>query len=189
MKNITLDQFVSVQNKLSGECCDATVEWLSDKGYYPHTYSSPAGEIFNYGNTDLEVFHLDNNQNALTKEIIDSCIKVAKEYVEETTRKDGLYSLSGCTTLRFNKYAVDTEMRPHADHIHDIFQGNERGIPILSLVGLLNDDFEGGEFCFYDEAIDLKKGDLLLFPSIFLYPHHVKKVTKGVRHSFVMWFF
>ena len=37
-------------------------------------------------------------------------------------------------------------MKEHQDHIHSIFDGNEKGIPILSIVGNLNDDFEGSEF-------------------------------------------
>ena len=40
---------------------------------------------------------------------------------------------------------------------------------------------------FDDTTINLKAGDLLLFPSNFLYPHRVLPVTKGVRHSYVSW--
>ena len=37
------------------------------------------------------------------------------------------------------------------------------------------------------KKIDTKKGDLLIFPSNFLYPHEVEPVTKGVRYSYVSW--
>ena len=36
-------------------------------------------------------------------------------------------------------------------------------------------------------TLKLKKGDFLLFPSVFLYPHLVKPVTKGTRYTFVSW--
>ena len=36
---------------------------------------------------------------------------------------------------------------------------------------------------------NLKKGDILLFPSTFLYPHRVEQVKKGTRYSFVTWAF
>ena len=89
--------------------------------------------------------------------------------------------------IRFNRYPPGTMMRRHFDHIHDIFDGKDRGIPILSIVGNLNDNYEGGEFCLNDHVIDMKEGDILLFPSCFVYPHHVNEVRKGTRYSFVTW--
>jgi predicted 2-oxoglutarate/Fe(II)-dependent dioxygenase YbiX len=79
-------------------------------------------------------------------------------------------------------------MKTHHDHIQSLFDGERKGIPVLSIVGLLNDDFDGGEFVFFDEhKVNLKKGDILIFPSIFIFPHRVAKVTKGTRYSFVSW--
>ena len=80
-------------------------------------------------------------------------------------------------------------MRPHIDHIHDIFDGKTKGIPVVSVIGCLNDDFEGADFMLCGEKIDLKKGDILLFPSNFMYPHQVTEATKGTRYSFVAWAF
>ena len=40
---------------------------------------------------------------------------------------------------------------------------------------------------FDDEEIKLKKGDIMVFPSSFQYPHRVAPVTKGVRDTFVSW--
>lgn len=57
----------------------------------------------------------------------------------------------------------------------------------LSMTALLSDDFEGGEFQFYDlDPIKMNKGDVIFFPSFEL--HRVNPVTKGVRHSLVTWF-
>ena len=50
--------------------------------------------------------------------------------------------------IKFNKYAVGDYLSPHYDHIRDFFQGQFRGIPVTSVVGVLNDDFEGGDFVF-----------------------------------------
>jgi predicted 2-oxoglutarate/Fe(II)-dependent dioxygenase YbiX len=69
-----------------------------------------------------------------------------------------------------------------------LFDGERKGIPILSIVGLLNDNYEGGKFIFFENhEIVLKKGDIMIFPSIFMFPHRVENVTKGVRNSFVSW--
>jgi predicted 2-oxoglutarate/Fe(II)-dependent dioxygenase YbiX len=69
-----------------------------------------------------------------------------------------------------------------------MFDGERKGIPILSVLGILNDNYEGGEFIMFDDyKINLKMGDVLIFPSIFLYPHKVKSVNKGTRYSFISW--
>ena len=79
-------------------------------------------------------------------------------------------------------------MAEHCDHIIINEAGTRKGIPVLSIIGSLNNDYEGGEFImFQDEEIKLKQGDLMIFPSIFLYPHRVEPVTKGVRNTFVSW--
>jgi hypothetical protein len=54
----------------------------------------------------------------------------------------------------------------------------------------LNDDYEGGEFTFFDQRLlyKQKKGSALLFPSSFQYPHQVNKVKKGTRYSLITWF-
>jgi predicted 2-oxoglutarate/Fe(II)-dependent dioxygenase YbiX len=79
-------------------------------------------------------------------------------------------------------------MAEHCDHIHSLFDGEIKGIPTMSLVGLLNDNYQGGEFVMWqDTVIPLKQGDVMVFPSNFLYPHRVDPVTRGTRHSFVAW--
>ena len=55
---------------------------------------------------------------------------------------------------------------------------------------VLNDNFEGGEFAFFNRELKykLEKGDALMFPSNFMYPHEIMPVTKGTRYSIVTWF-
>ena len=55
-------------------------------------------------------------------------------------------------------------------------------------LGSLNNNYSGGEFIMFgDEYIKLDKGDIVVFPSNFLYPHRVEPVTNGTRYSFVSW--
>ena len=95
---------------------------------------------------------------------------------------------SGYTDPRFNKYDEDKKMALHCDHIHSMFDGERKGIPILSVLGVLNDDYKGGEFIMFDDTeIKFDKGDILVFPSLFLYPHKVEPVKSGTRYSFISW--
>lgn len=54
----------------------------------------------------------------------------------------------------------------------------------------LNDNYEGGEFCFFDGKLkyNLKKGSAIAFPSNFMYPHQIRPVTRGTRYSIITWF-
>jgi len=54
----------------------------------------------------------------------------------------------------------------------------------------LNDDYEGGEWAFFNKKLNYKiaKGSAILFPSNFMYPHEIMPVTKGTRYSIVTWF-
>ena len=93
-----------------------------------------------------------------------------------------------CSGIKFNKYNIGDYLSPHHDHIRDFFQGDFRGIPVTSLVGVLNDDYEGGDFVFWGEHIvNIPKGHVIAFPSIYLYPHEVTPVTCGSRYSWISW--
>lgn len=61
---------------------------------------------------------------------------------------------------------------------------------VISCSFALNDDYEGGEFAFFDRELvyKLKKGSCIMFPSNFMYPHEIMPVTSGTRYSIVTWF-
>ena len=63
----------------------------------------------------------------------------------------------------------------------------------LSCILLLNNDYEGGNLCFRNPdgseewEIEVKANRMIIWPSCFMYPHTVKRVTKGTRYSVVAW--
>jgi predicted 2-oxoglutarate/Fe(II)-dependent dioxygenase YbiX len=191
MKN--LENFVKVYNFLDKKFCNKirlelnkTANWEKHKFYNSATgvYDAVSGEReldMSYGN--LPILLKDNLMQKVWE-----CIKT---YIVDDFNKPYFSSWNGFNDIRFNRYKKNKLMALHVDHIHSMFDGNRKGIPILSVVGLLNDDFSGGKFLMYDEEIDLKlkQGDILIFPSSFLYPHKVTPVTKGIRDSFVTWVF
>ena len=73
-------------------------------------------------------------------------------------------------------------MHWHADRVQQMFDGERKGIPTLSIVGTLNDDYEGGDFVMLkDEVVAMPKGSVLIFPSTFMYIH---TVTPSKRNTF-----
>ena len=123
-----------------------------------------------------------STKNDLNKIVDDTAFRYVKEL-----KMPWFDKYQGYSHVRFNKYAENKKMALHADHIHSMFDGERKGIPILSVLGVLNDDYEGGEFVLIDEKIDLSKGDIIIFPSNFMYPHKVEPVTKGIRYSYISW--
>lgn len=61
---------------------------------------------------------------------------------------------------------------------------------VISCSFCLNDEYTGGEFNMLDQGLSFKqkKGSVLMFPSNFMFPHEVAKVTSGTRYSVVTWF-
>jgi predicted 2-oxoglutarate/Fe(II)-dependent dioxygenase YbiX len=87
---------------------------------------------------------------------------------------------SGYELLRYKKGQFYTQ------HI-DSFKARPRAV---SCSFILNDDYEGGEFAFFDRELKykLKKGSCIMFPSNFMYPHEIMPVTSGTRYSIITWF-
>jgi len=137
------------------------------------------------------------SQLGIGSEIFDALEKYIKEYCNYIDNDDLINEIGNISEIRFNKYNSGAGMKPHIDHIRSLFvnnQGEDRstnnvrpGIPILSIVGLLNDDFIGGEFLLCGNEIGLKKNSLLVFPSNFMYPHEIAPTKEGIRYSFVAW--
>ena len=180
-----LEDYIHVfENVLSDELCDEIVNTFSDDSLL-----CPAAikdeNIVNYSRTcttipisvpqdqipedkrlylDGELFNVVNNVMSMYTEIHPNV------QVEIDTGYD------------FLKYAEGQYYTKHTDS----FQKQQR---TLSCSFQLNDDFEGGEFCFFDRDIklSLKKGSALVFPSNFMYPHEILPITKNTRYSIITW--
>ena len=90
--------------------------------------------------------------------------------------------------------AIDTGY----DHL--LYKGEEKGEYVthidhmnaeprlISISILLNDEFDGGDFSFFDGyVVKNKVGGALVFPSNFMFPHGVLPVSNGDRHAIVTW--
>ena len=171
--------------------CNMVVENLeSSDEWTRHSYFNNITNTHHSFEDDLWVQSYNNNPSI--KVINDSLWGIVNNYVTTELPKlinnDKLFSSwSGYSNLRINKYTVGTNMKEHVDHIHSMFDGTRKGIPILTILGSLNDNYKGGELFMWDEEVKLSAGSVMIFPSNFMYPHQVKSVTEGSRYSFVSW--
>ena len=90
------------------------------------------------------------------------------------------------TDFRLNRYGVDGFMSKHCDNIHHS-HGQKYGYPQATVLFFLNDDYDGGDFYVSENLYRPKAGSAIIFPSNFMFPHEVKKVTNGERWSIVSW--
>jgi len=96
------------------------------------------------------------------------------------------YDVNEREAIQFAEYGVDQHYGWHCDTF--VLSGK----PIdrkITVVCLLNDDFEGGEFEMRLNTVytaPLKKGTIIVFPSIL--DHRVTPVLSGTRYSATAWF-
>lgn len=97
-----------------------------------------------------------------------------------------------CSILRYKEGQF---YKRHVDNIllSSRFQEAEEGIPTrdISVVGYLNDDFEGGETYFdrQDVKVQPEAGAVLVFPAYFTHPHESLPITQGEKYAFTSWLF
>lgn len=168
---------------------DCLKQLRKNKTWQRHTYTTPKNFEHSSKNGEKELDICYGDDLPYRKEIMQLIWKALEKYVVIENIGDSYFnSWKSFSNIRFNRYNKNQIMSKHCDHIHSLFTGEVRGIPILSILGVLNDDYEGGEFIMFDDyEIKFKPGDVIVFPSVFLYPHLVKPVTKGTRYSFVSW--
>lgn len=172
---------------LDKKFCDQTIEKLKEeKEWAIHKFYASTTNTFQSFEDELSVTYSTMPEKKI---IQDKMWNAINQYITKDLDhfKNWFNGWNGYTEIRFNKYDPTTKMKLHCDHIHSMFDGSRKGIPTLSIVGVLNDDFEGGEFVMWDQVIELPAGSIMIFPSSFLYPHQVTPVKKGIRYSYVSW--
>ena len=184
--NSTLLDFARVYDSIiPGDVCDNLITNFQKLQYDTHRWTDYNSEQPSTS-PDTEFQRADIDPKSYIT--LNSFMKKSMENYYQDIGTD--LFLTKFNTPLINKYDTGTQMLPHVDHIYSIFQGTKKGIPVLTILGLLNDDFTGGEFVLWDDyVVPLKKGSIIIFPSLFLYPHRVEKVKTGTRYSFVSWAF
>lgn len=190
-ENIQLKDLICVYGKIIPiDICDFIIKTIEKKPWLKHSWTNlESKNIFDYENNQKELDMQESTlelHNILSPFICESLKKYIEEYFFENENTKNL--VSRFSTIRFNRYQKGQIMRQHCDHIISLFEGKERGIPVLSVILNLNDNYSGGNLYFWEDyKIPLGKGDIVIFPSLFLFPHGVSEVTEGTRYSAVSW--
>jgi predicted 2-oxoglutarate/Fe(II)-dependent dioxygenase YbiX len=180
------DYIILIKNVLSNEVCNKILdefvnsdEWIDTvvgSGQVEKTIRNCQTILISYPHV---IQKNKDIRHKLDVAIFDGASKCIKEYntkfphckIEEDSGYELLKYPEGCFYIEHT----------------DSFKARPRAV---SCSFILNDDFEGGEFAFFNKELKyrLEKGDALLFPSNFMYPHEVMPVTKGTRYSIITWF-
>ncbi len=136
----------------------------------------------------VKIMSLEPNEIGpfVSRRVIFNELKKYVAFIEDIYRtKVSNHYFSDKNYFQFLYY--DHKMSGHYEYHTDHSFNNPRSLTIL--VGLNSiDDYEGGElFVANEEGIKLDKGDVVCFPSNFMFPHKVSKITKGHRKVLVIW--
>lgn len=125
----------------------------------------------------IDVPYNANNDNEFTNIFRETFDPVEKDYMSLF----GI-SLKSHNPYKILKYEIGGKFENHIDD----GGGNFRRV---STVYYLNDNYEGGQLCFPQFGIELKPdaGDMIIFPSSYVYSHSVKPVISGNRYSIASW--
>jgi predicted 2-oxoglutarate/Fe(II)-dependent dioxygenase YbiX len=181
-----LKDFILIYDKvLPEDVCKASVEDLENRSWEQHLFYESKTNTYAETIDDCDIY----SEQIVTGQIIAQATgAVLHDYVKKLN-SNYFNELQKFSNITYHRYRDGKQMVEHCDHIHALFKGSaDKGIPILSVVGVLNDGYVGGEFVMFDDyEIKLGAGDIIVFPSVFLFPHRINRVTEGTRYSFVSW--
>ena len=117
------------------------------------------------------------------KEIGDVFRSAFKSYIQEFHFFD---YIKGDTTGWDHVLYIGERAQEYKEHVD--FSSNQ-GPRILTCSLILNDDYDGGDFTFFEGeyTIPKKSCSAIVFPSNFCFPHAVTPVSNGDRHVVITW--
>lgn len=191
--NTKLSDLIQVfENLIPEELCDEIIcEYAADDEwqYSEISKNNERKKDFEIRNCKiLSISDFNNQKNTLTRKNIDSKIfNLTKTIVIDISEKFLNFSITGDSGFELLKYEVGGFYTQHVDSFSDSKVTRGR---LFSCSIILNDDYEGGEFAFFDRELKykLKKGSAIVFPSNYLFPHEIMPVTSGTRYSIITWF-
>jgi predicted 2-oxoglutarate/Fe(II)-dependent dioxygenase YbiX len=185
IKNLQLKNFIHIERGLiPKDTCRFVIDSIKNKSWSSHLWSRDGTDQFSHPTKEPDVLEaipsLEDTLNPL--------ISLSVKYYNDFIGSEKVSQVTCFSPVRFNRYQKGQIMRIHCDHIKTLFEGEVKGIPVLSIIINFNDDYKGGDLIFWDDyKVDLGEGDVVVFPSLFLFPHRIEEVTENIRYSGVAW--
>jgi len=185
IKNLQLKNFIHIERGLiPKDTCRFVIDSIKNKSWSSHLWSRDGKDQFSHPTKELDV--LDATPSL--EDILNPLISLSVKYYNDFIGSEKVSQVTCFSPIRFNRYQKGQTMRIHCDHIKTLFEGEVRGIPVLSIIINFNDDYKGGDLIFWDDyKVNLGEGDVVVFPSLFLFPHRIEEVTENIRYSGVAW--
>lgn len=187
--NKLTDYLYVFRNAFSGSFCDELVrDHRETSDWIEHSYVGADGKSMR---NEKEILNT-NLKEKYAPEISNKINELVNAYALRYYTKTKLPAPtpSKYSIPRINRYVTGSKMNPHHDNIVTLFDARV-GSPALTILIGLNDenvDYTGGELFLFDNLkVTLNKGDVLIFPSAFMFPHRVDVVASGERWSIVSW--
>tara|TARA_R100001460_G_scaffold10226_2_gene24184 strand:+ start:2637 stop:3215 length:579 start_codon:yes stop_codon:yes gene_type:complete len=137
----------------------------------------------------VETFGFDEEKigNSVSKRIIYNDLMKFTSYIENIYREK-VSEFYFSTTSNFEFLFYEKNKGGHYNYHTDYYNEAPRNLTILCGLNSKK-EYEGGELLVQnqEEGIRLDKGDVICFPSNFMFPHKVSKVTSGQRKVLVIW--
>lgn len=171
--NLSLSTYIKhYKGEVQPDICDSIINYAEDR---PNRWKQSI-----IANTDVSVCDewdvepYDKIDEVIYNSIKESFYNYGLMFPHLSTKQDSGYSIL--------RYQVGGKYDYHTDQ--SINHNRE-----VSLILNLNDEYEGGTITFHNqyESTMLGKGDVMIYPSNFMYPHRINPVTSGVRYSIVTW--
>lgn len=181
-----LEDFIFYKNIFPKDIIDRILneykENFFDRDSHHNKISRHLGEL------DVSSSYIINQSNSYERQKLVIEIKDQVEVLIEEYKKHILpYNLpiAECSPFSLRQMHEGDYYKEHDDD----GVGSATGSHKITVSVCLNEDYEGGEFTFFQESLiyKLNKGDVLMFPSSFQYPHGVKEITKGTRYQLILW--
>jgi hypothetical protein len=116
------------------------------------------------------------------KNIYHDTVTPLRQCMDDYTRRYNL-NMQYMEAINYVRYQPGQHFQVHTDH------GFSYTCTVSSVM-YLNDEYEGGElwFPYLDLTFKPEYGDIVLFPSTFIYAHAARPVTSGTKYSAVTMF-
>lgn len=181
-----IDYIYVVKNALSFDTCDAILHEFVNSDEWVDTVVGTGElkkDIRNCQTIVISYPHIIKKNKAVRHELDNLIFEGASKCITKYNSKFPHCRIEEDSGYELLKYIEGGFYIEHTDS----FKARPRAV---SCSFILNDNFEGGEFAFFNKKLKYKlnKGDALMFPSNFMYPHEIMPVTKGTRYSIITWF-